>query len=411
MNFIRTSKEEKRPLFVSPSSSTEYITYDGQKYDTITKEEYKKLNKLKSPVWLHFVKSIKDEPVKTTMKNEYDYFTSQSDMLKKATKGKINLYKTQKIIDATLYFFNMSLVKMGIKFDPITYEEYQWISKCSHGALIFTKPCNDITLYKLDYNSCYTSVYSSDTFLIPIKQGIFDKMTTENFEELWNTRDIIPYGMYRCKISDSKTISKSVFRVNPLNHYTHVDIRCARELGLTVELIHDNKPNALLYPRKTHCMTGHELLGRASKYLYKLKQKHPELTIIKTLLNSFWGASTQANETETSYKYDLPENCIVIKDNINEKRYTYINKDKPFMHNIARMKPFILAGGRKKISECVRLVGEDHIYGVLTDCIISDIDPRDIIKTSSELGDMKYDGKSEHSTIVNMRDKKINFIK
>ena len=57
------------------------------------------------------------------------------------------------------------------------------------------------------------------------------------------------YGIYRCHISNPGVEKKKFFVFNEENYYTHLDITVAREYGLTVVLIQDEKPNLLHYPK------------------------------------------------------------------------------------------------------------------------------------------------------------------
>ena len=62
-----------------------------------------------------------------------------------------------------------------------------------------------------------------------------------------------------------------MFRFNHKNKYTHVDLCTAVSLGLTIELIQDDKANFLYYSRDK-CLAGSELFSEFVDVLFALKE-------------------------------------------------------------------------------------------------------------------------------------------
>ena len=100
------------------------------------------------------------------------------------------------------------------------------------------------------------------------------------------------YGIYRCTVKGTSKL----FRFNFDNYYTHIDLNNAKQLGLDIKLIIDEKPNFLYYSRDK-CLTGNELFGRYVDLLFDLKQK--KINGSKQILNILWGSLCE------KYKKDI----------------------------------------------------------------------------------------------------------
>ena len=96
------------------------------------------------------------------------------------------------------------------------------------------------------------------------------------------------YGIYRCNVLKSRDESiNRLFRFSYKSKYTHIDLCTAVSLGLTIELIQDDKPNFLYYARDK-CFAGSELFTEFVDVLFALKESG--IKRAKFILNILWGA-------------------------------------------------------------------------------------------------------------------------
>ena len=232
--------------------------------------------------------------------------------------------------------------------------EAEYINNCSIGALMYANEGEYENVHKYDVCSLYPSIMNS-VILFPIKQGEFIKLTSNEF----NSFEFIKYGIYRCKINGCNKL----FKFNNLNYYTHLDIKQAKELNLKVELIEDEQPNFLYYSRDK-LITGSEIFKQYVELLFELKNKGKKgIKKSKQILNILWGSLCEGN-TKTQYINNNDDKIINIDGNIkilkikpfndNETIIEYVNNDKQFKSNYARMKPFILAKGRNALYNLIK---------------------------------------------------------
>jgi hypothetical protein len=396
----------KLPIFCE-TINDKITAYDGKNYYDITKEQKDEIRSLKTDYIL--IEKNKDRDRKKvkrgkweemSLKELYDNFIRDADELYKQTKGVVNMYRTGRDSQTAIYLAYQFLNNNNIKAEPITAKEYTWITKASHGAIIFGYEYAG-PIYQYDLNSAYPSIYSSVNFLVPIKQGEFQHLTKETFEAF----KFYCNGIYRVKIeypnNDNKW--KKLFRLNYDNYYTNIDLTYAKKIGLKITLL-DEPENLLAYPRNK-CKTGHELFNDYVKLLYPLRKNPIIKDRCKALLRCLWGALSCEQVQKFRFKIDEEFELFPTKEAIslcpysdNEYEVTTIKKNQPFETNYARMKPFLLAAGRVKIAKQIEPHVE-HIYRCHTDSTYSDIELP--IECSLELGEMKYEGCIEHGKIVN----------
>ena len=192
--------------------------------------------------------------------------------------------------------------------------------------------------------------------------------------------------------------------MNKLHYYTHYDLTTAKEMGLEVKLITDAEPNALLYEPE-HRISGSKIFQKYVDTLYDLKSK--KVKGAKLLLNCLWGVLTKMHK----YNYVASdENRVVIHDDKvlhtlkpygkdgDKTLVTFISQDNCFSSNYARMKPFLLAKGRRDIYEVVK-PHLDHVQWIHTDGFI--VNRKINIKTGDKIGDLKYEGYCANVKIEN----------
>jgi hypothetical protein len=171
-----------------------------------------------------------------------------------------------------------------------------------------------------------------------------------------------------------------------------VDIEVAVAYGLKVELIADDKPNALIYT-KDKLMNGAYLFKNYIDELYQLKMN--KVVGAKDLLNVLWGGLCESTCYKHAIEFD-EENDIseahIRKINVGDKirvNCTYFKK-KQYKMNWARIKPFILAYARSRMFFCFKKF-EPLIIRMHTDGIYLKEQSTEL-KTGINIGYLKYVG-------------------
>jgi hypothetical protein len=378
-------------------------------YIELKKEEIQQMKTMKTKYML--IKRTNDQ---ITMEQEYHQFIQDADELLKETNGLINMYRTGRdaltAIELAYHFLN----KNRISAEPITNpKEARWIEESTIGPLLFGFPYEG-EAHVADINSSYPSIYSSQYFMIPIKEGEFMKMTSEHFEKC---DKFLPFGIYHAKIKypDDDIKWRKLFKLNEKNKYTHIDVMRARKIGLKIRLNQKAKSNFLHYSKEKCLISGKKCFKEYVTLLYELRTNEICGKRCKSLLSTLWGALMQKNEftkileeDEVFEIYDETELISSIPFGNGKEKITYVNKNKMYKTNYARMKPFLLAKGRVKISEYIEPY-VDHVYRCHTDSMTSDIKlPLDY---STKLGGIKYDGHYPHCIIKNCSVPKGEYIK
>lgn len=212
----------------------------------------------------------------------------------------------------------------------------------------------------------------------PVGNGEFQ--TVEDFEYNNRGQTFTYYGLFKAKIEKQENVNK-LFRYNSSGIYTHIDLKRARDLGLTVTL-ESSSPNALIYGTKTK-IQGQVIFGTYVDFLFKVKNSSgPAAFPAKKILNTLWGALCQRKITYTDIgkgtKYTTetlfePLEGHIIKSIIPAgENYWTIHCSNPaevFLGEYPRIAPFLLAYGRKAISEIIEPYA-DQLKRVHTDGFI-----------------------------------------
>lgn len=337
-----------------------------------------------------------------TLKQEYDEFIKDADILKKETNGKINLYKTGTNKATAINLFN-ELYNCDHP-DPILQHEAEFYLKCNSGAIIHCEKYKG-KCYKYDVCSMYPFMMNS-TMCFPYKKGEFKKIS--------ELPDILTYGIYRCEIKNTKP---KLFRTNFNDYYTHIDIYRARALKLKITLTEDDEPNALLYSRDK-LLTGSQMFGKYVKYLFELKQK--KITgRAKQILNILWGVLCErdlcnlkseviADDKKPTIELGKNKKHMFFKPwNDNQTIIKYQDNDHVFKTDFARIKPFILAKGRTILSKLIEPCIDDVVLAHTDGFIVK---TKQKIKTGTKLGDVKYEGCCQNANIFSPSQKKVKGI-
>ena len=273
--------------------------------------------------------------------------------------------------------------------------------------------------YSYDVNSMYASIMCS-LLNLPYKEGTFMVLTAEDMKK-WKTDKGIyfKYGIYRCKIEGD--IKPVLFKSNPEDTYTHIDLALAHHLGYTITLTEDGKVNFLSYEGKTR-LSGKALFKEYIDLLYPIKEKHKDVKVSKPLINILWGAlsekrihkkkySTLEDNTALLMEYDEEiEKCVILgedKMGNTKVKYETIKRDDMFVSGFGRLMPFITAQARSIMAHLILNNFEDvgSVKRIHTDGFISNVPLKKTCpnKQDSKMGELVYEGKYEHVVIKNMR--------
>jgi hypothetical protein len=377
---------------------------DGKKHLVSKDKEWiEELSDKKSKNKQYF--EIQSQSTTVTLKQELDYFYEQREILLKATKGLIDMFKYPNPKKAVLrLFFNNT--KSITTPDPITLQETEWISKSFQGALLYAKDGQYENVTQIDQNTMYGYYLGSKQLIVPMKEGRFKVMKNEEI------KTFAPYGIFRCEIESTDKAKNKLFRFNKHNYYTHYDINNAIKLKFNINLIDDGQANALLYDGESRIYSD-KVFNKTIEYLYDLKQKY-KLPFIKSMISTIWGGLCEknckkvyANEEVNS---DFNENNIFSIKSI--KKYDdkvclrYMDKNQTyFKHSFARLGTFLTSLTRYKLSQFIESnFNLNNVYRIHTDSVLtSDPIPKNVIGT--EIGKFKVE--ESGSCRINKYDKPV----
>ena len=396
---LKSHFREKKPILYKIFDQTiEY--YDGIEIKTVPRHKLLSLvrNQIHSDyIWVN----VGDKNLSKCFIELFNEFHNDAKLMKTVTKGKINLYKTGTNTSTAEYLFK----KLVSYFKPeiIRQDETEWIEKSTCGPIVSYEKYSGKG-WKYDICSMYQSILNDKNFLVPLKRGKFTTLT--------ELPKILSYGIYRVKINE-KEINKKLFRPNINHYYTHISLNHARALGLNMKLICDDKPNALIYSRDC-LINSHKVFSQYINILYKLKEVH-KCKRAKQILNCLWGLLSSKNHLKLQIN---PEEQIIISnpniyldkpnpfyDNVLIKQY---NQTQLFNYDWARLKPFLIARGRKLISDIIHPYVNDIKYIHTDGFIISKELPQKLLADKTDqyvlfgkLGCLKFEEYSKHCIIEN----------
>lgn len=422
--FGRATKVMK-PLACVRYSSEDFECYDGTDKFLLTHAERQEINK--NPEQYGYILIHVNERAGETCEQAYERFVKEANLLKKETKGLINMYKTgtyKKTALALLYDYHNGVIhklfrpisrrNMCTNPEKIMDDEIKWIENASCSSLQFYEKYTG-KVWNYDKNSHYASIMASNFLMVPMSRGEFKTKTLEDLivtkKQKNRTIDTLDFGIYRCIIESDDPQSFKIFRFNEKNYYTHYDLLWARENNMKITLIEDGSPNFLYYSRDK-CMLACSLFSEYVKILYTLKQKDEVSKPAKSILNVLWGALVEKSKVTIKASEDQPVDVW----NFNETTAFIPNKDGEFKGilnydgsyfrtNFGRIKPFLIAKGRVEIAKSIKPFVE-HIKRTHTDSLMSDIELP--LTLSKELGDFKLDGVEENVEITGINKIKIN---
>ena len=365
---LYTVNHKNKPLATYKTKDKTTVTcYDGKKYFELSYSDVK------------FYKSDYILMKADDLKQEFDEYTKNIKVVEKALNVSFQKagYKVKNVARNLFYARNKNL-PVGDTVDNI---EYQWIDKCSNHGLMYVKPTEKRKTMKCyDVNSMYP--YLMMSCQVPIYKPTYKTLTQEEFDDL----QYYSFGIYRCKI-DIK--NKRLMTYNKHNHYTHFDIKRAKELGYTMTMVEDGKPNVALYVNR---LSGSQIFKPYIEEIYQHKHTNK---LFKKLLNILWGSLCEKTSKTTTIKnktieIDNLDDVIHIEPN----RYIKTYDESKFKYSYGRMLSFLPAMGRYMISteiesfnKQVKRIHTDGFYCSKT------VD----IETSKEMGKFKleFEGKCQ----------------
>jgi hypothetical protein len=222
--------------------------------------------------------------------------------------------------------------------------------------------------------------------------------------------------LYKCIITGTEikqTIDPALFKVNPHNIYTHVDLQTASKLEYGIELIiSENEPNFLYY-KDEDLMTGYELFGELIHHLYNLRANAKSSNakkFIKNIISSGWGMLSQIETKNIHYTLgddvDIPKGFVMFSDtcepfDITKRTMKIMNIEKPYKTRYARIKPFLFSYTRNFLAREIMPYRED-VVRIHTDGIYIKKSCKHNIPVGQDLGDWKIELDNVYIQIENV---------
>ena len=392
----KTSYEEKIILLYNQKT---FYAYDEVNKYFISKQLLTDIYKHKTQYIIIFKGNNK-----ISFEEEYKNINIIANDLKKYSYNKLNLRKTGNYKNTALHIFNS--YNKTIYTEHINQHEANIINNSSCGAIIFCKQYIG-PAYEFDIISMYPSILISN-LLIPLQQGEFNIISNNEFQE----KEYYAYGLYHCIINkDNLKVINNLFRFNDKNWYTHIDIKRAKELKLSVMIIENNECNFIYY-NSSKCIKACDLFKNYVDVLYKLKDKKIEGS--KMILNMLWGVLCEKKKTK--HYIDINENFI-IPDNNEISHIKHIDNNKIILHlshnhniyktDYARMCSFLLSQARYNISKIIEPYKND-VINCHTDGFTLQYHPKEL-KTGLNIGELKYNGYCRNYHIKNCNNKNGDF--
>ena len=374
-----TSKPKIPLIYQEDGVNNTVRVYDGNYIRTINIPEMRKLqSKALFGKWCFIpVEKNKNTGKYETLEEAYKRIHEERNVLLEESK-KIGLtidlfmcHGSYKKVALWLFEKLSQAIPANEPLDPI---EAKWISEAMVGGLIWAKNGWEGFGRQYDETSLYPSIQQS-ALTFPIGKGKF-----QTLKDFINHRGYNIYGIYHAKIEYKQgTLFQ---RYNKHNRYTHIDLSHAKELGLKVNLIQNGSPNALVYEKETR-IPGEVIFGEYVNFLFKgLKNKGGIIgRVAKRILNTLWGALCQRNKsyhdiTDNSELFDFAEGEVlnsIIPVNDKHWVFEFSNPENLFKGEYPRIAPFLLAQGRKIISQQLEPY-KDKVRRIHTDGFILEED-------------------------------------
>ena len=365
-----------------------YETYDTDRGSrTVTREDMEEF-------WMKPLSSAfiyrRAESDSIPLEEQLVALQADADILKDHSQGLINLRRSLGDKTAALFAFG-KLSRMFDPPEPIDTSEAVWIQNAKSGGLIFAEKGKKLDhAWSYDLNKMYSAMLSNAKFTVPYSKG--EVKHVGSLPEAY-----VPYGIYKCRITNPKGVDARLFRMqkrreNVFVHYTHFDLTTARELDLDIELA--DGINCLLYP--TGRKAGSQLFKPFVDTMYNLHVKTGGMRRCKKIMNCLWGGLAQNNRKKVDLtkggELDVEDADVVHIEPHNSGHLVVVQSySKPFKTNYARIAPFLTAFARRYMFLELKPF-TDHVFRIHTDGFVADKQLHGL-KMSSRVGDWKLEHK------------------
>lgn len=386
-NDLTTRREKKLVLFTKDLDTQIATCYDGTRlYPMQLDEMYANQWQChrRDECYVHVAKVERIYGI-DDIKELYELYTNDMDKLKRREK-RLNMYRTMcDVPKASYQFFVKTARKLGIVNERQSLDEVPFLK--TYSAVVFANRDyvgKKTKVHCYDFKSSYPSVMLKEKF--PIKRG--EVMTIKTLKDLPDDF----YGIVKCKIANTS----DKIRDNPDCYHTHVDIARAIQLGVDITIINEEN-NCLYYsPDKLVANLFKEFVTR----LMWLKNRGDE-KLSKMILNSLWGyfAHHKTHQFRLFHNSDVEFNMegkhITRMDMLNEMVMIEYWTPDDYTSEFARIAPFVVAYGRKKIYDIFDIVPFEDVVRVHTDGIYLKHKHKKKLKhlIGDSCGDLKYEGK------------------
>ena len=244
--------------------------------------------------------------------------------------------------------------------------ESKWVEYAMSGGVRFAQPGLLPSAFGFDLNKMYSHVLTSSNYL-PWGEGEVTQVSSLS-ECITGCNDRVYRGLYRAKVwrEGEAQPEDRLFKFSSNNHYTHLDLQTAREIGLSIELIHDDLGNYCKFSKWMSAKTVFEPF--VSEMLLMLKAGVPRA---KLILNSLWGGLCEqkkvyVNGSTTESKDNHELRSIKPMGIDGEYWLELADRSKRFKTPYARIGPFVTGYARRLLFEQLKEYAQ-HIRYIHTD--------------------------------------------
>jgi hypothetical protein len=343
--------------------------------------------KLKIP--FYEMGKYKDNKATDADLSEYlDMFTIWIQELKDNDIYKIDVLSYDYLYDMVYKVFSNISGFTQNDTERIDSVEAKWIDSCYNSGVKYCDPDYIGNNYALDYSFNYPRIMSLRSFDFPLRRGKEHALNAVNLSRDPTTKKFtLQHGFYRMKIESTHKDITKLFSFSKDNVYLHVTLQHAlylKEKGYidSIELVQDGKPNAYLYDQS--CIINGQRAVTFSKWfdiISKLKAQFPKNRIVKLLGSMLHGVLASCNKkfvtrqelrkhTDRLTKtYDFENAELHSFADIEKDYYEVVEKKNPFKYNV-RIKAWIHAHARNKISRLALSGGVHNVVRVNVDCVV-----------------------------------------
>ena len=247
------------------------------------------------------------------------------------------------------------------KFEKVTKTEFYIMERCYNAGLITLNldyKEKEIMCYSKDFSSYYSNLLIN--MKIPFREGKTYNLNSVTYGKL-------KYGIYRIEIKYTNNQFTNVFNFSEDNHYTSTLLNSIYKykdfFGLSFKLLEVDETydyNALIW-EYDDLMDGEKLFGQWLKDMLSVKAKIPKNKLLKHLLSTIGGTLTSFknlyinnfSELDITSIYGNIDSEYKLRKKTDTGLYKYVKSDDAYKYNFARIKPFLVSFGRKKLFELI----------------------------------------------------------